>query len=110
MLKGSNFWGGLFVVAVLSTLIQPAALAAQFTTAEAFDINRFSPNGGLFETFYVTDTEPLGAMLESKLVSGDARVLLTETARGNLALLTDQMSFHHIAQGEANGQPWMVTF
>ncbi len=110
MLKGSKFWGSFFVVAVLSTVIQPAALAAQFTTAETFDINRFSPNGGQFETFYVTDSEPLGALLDSNLISAETRVLLTETATGKLAFLTDQMSFHHIAQGEANGQPWMVTF
>jgi hypothetical protein len=29
---------------------------------------------------------------------------------GRLAFLTDQMAYHHVAQGEMNGEPWMVSF
>jgi hypothetical protein len=29
---------------------------------------------------------------------------------GALALLTQQMSYHHLAQGEMAGEPWMVSF
>jgi hypothetical protein len=29
---------------------------------------------------------------------------------GRLALVTDQMAYHHVAQGEIAGEPWMVSF
>jgi hypothetical protein len=68
----------LLLVAALGSAMQAPALAVQFTTANTFDINRFSPNGGQFETFFVTETtayapkeafeaESLAAMAESDL-------------------------------------------
>jgi hypothetical protein len=33
-----------------------------------------------------------------------------EHPAGLLAFLTDQMVYHHVAQGETNGEPWMVSF
>lgn len=76
-----------------------------------FDISRFSNGGnGWFETFYVDQSEPLQAVLDQGRVAGDTRVLVFDTAAGKLALLTDQMSFHHIAEGRAGGKDWMATF
>lgn len=75
-----------------------------------FDIRRFSPNGGLFKTFDVEQTEPLQKVLQEGRVAQDTPVLVTETAAGNLALLTDQMVFHHLAQGRAGGKDWMAAF
>lgn len=76
-----------------------------------FDIERFSNAGnGWFETFYVTDTQPLSRALEAGNVAADTRVLVMQTAGGELALLTDQMAYHHLAQGRAEGQDWMATF
>jgi len=84
---------------------------AQATSADTFDIERFSTAGeGFFETFYVEETQPLQAALDEKQVAEDAAVLITETASGQLALLTDQMAFHHIAEGTAAGKDWMATF
>jgi hypothetical protein len=37
-------------------------------------------------------------------------VLVLETAAGQLALLQDQMAFHHIAEGRAGDKDWMATF
>lgn len=80
-------------------------------TADTFDINRYSTLGaGMFETFYVEQTQTLQRALEHELVSADTSLLVTNTAEGNLALIRDQMSFHHIAQGKANGLEWMATF
>lgn len=91
-----------------------AALAAQSKASAktpAFDINRFSRTPpGTFETFYVTETRSLRQALEAGTVKENMPVLITETARGKLALLTDQMVYHHIAQGNAGGKDWMVTF
>ena len=79
--------------------------------APGFDIERFSNAGnGWFETFYVEDTEPLRAALDAGRLSGDTRMLVIETAGGNLALVTDQMAYHHLAQGTAEGKHWLATF
>jgi hypothetical protein len=75
-----------------------------------FDITRFVANGGIFKTFYVEQTEPLKKVLQEGRVAEDTPVLVTETAAGNLALLTDQMVFHHLAQGRAGGREWMAAF
>lgn len=88
-----------------------AGLFSQITSAEEFDINRFSNAGeGWFKTFHVEDTLSLKDALESGMVNEDTAVLVTETAAGSLALITDQMAFHHLAQGTANGKDWMATF
>ncbi len=75
-----------------------------------FDIARFSSNGGIFKTFFVEQTEPLQKVLQEGRVAQDTPVLVTATATGNLALLTDQMVFHHLAQGRAGGKDWMAAF
>lgn len=84
---------------------------AQATSADTFDINRFSTAGeGWFETFYVEETAPLQMVLDEGTVGDETQVLVTETAGGQLALLTDQMAFHHIAEGTIAGKDWMATF
>lgn len=76
-----------------------------------FDISRFSSAGnGWFETFYVKETQPLSDALRGGTVAGETRLLVTVTAGGRLALLTEQMAFHHIAQGSAGGKDWLVSF
>ncbi len=76
-----------------------------------FDISRFSNAGnGWFETFYVKDTQSLNDALKAGKVAEDTRLLVTDTAGGKLALLTDQMAYHHLAQGSAGGKDWLVTF
>jgi hypothetical protein len=88
----------------------PVALSTN-TSADTFDIRRFNTAGyNMFETFHVTETEPLADALDRGRVNPSTMVLVTETAEGNLALLTDQMAFHHIAQGTAGGKDWMATF
>ena len=79
--------------------------------APGFDIERLSNAGnGWFETFYVEATEPLRTALEDGRLSGDTRMLVIETAGGNLALVTDQMAYHHLAQGTSEGKHWLATF
>jgi hypothetical protein len=76
-----------------------------------FDITRLNTeNYGAFEPFYVSDTLPLGKAFEEGRLASDTRLLVTETADGPLALLTDQMAYHHLAQGRAKGKDWMATF
>ena len=76
-----------------------------------FDINRFSNSGnGWFETFHVDRTRPLEDVLAAGEVAGETRLLVLETEAAPLALLIDQMGYHHIAQGQVDGKDWMATF
>ena len=80
-------------------------------TAGTFDIERFSNFGeGWFETFYVDETNKLRDVVDAGVLVDDTKLLITETAAGPLALVLDQMAFHHIAQGRAQGKDWMATF
>ena len=99
--------GGLTTLAMFFVVSQSAISQ----TAATFDINRYSTAGaGTFETFYVEQTQSLQAVLDSQIVTGDTEIMVTNTATGNLALVRDQMAFHHIAQGTADGLAWMATF
>ena len=111
MIKLSDLLCGFLAVAVVGSVMLGSALAGQFTTAETFDTNRLYEIGrDRYVPFDVTGTQPLRDLLEANAVRADTRILVTQTAAGSLALLTDEMSYHHIAQGNANGQDWMVTF
>ncbi len=63
-----------------------------------------------FDPFPVATTEPLKEALEAGKVGEETPVLLLARGNTRLALLTEQMSYHHIAQGELEGEPWMVSF
>jgi hypothetical protein len=79
--------------------------------ARGFDIKRFSNAGnGAFETFYLQKTEQLKDVLDQGRIAADTRVLVLSTAEGKLALITDQMAFHHIAEGIDRGKDWMAVF
>jgi hypothetical protein len=76
-----------------------------------FDITRFANvANGMFVTFYVTKTEALRDVLEAGRVAEDTRLLVTDTGGGKLALVMDQMAFHHSAQGRAGKKDWLATF
>lgn len=64
----------------------------------------------LFKPFEVKKTEPLRDVVKRGEVTEEREILMMENDRGGLALLTDQMSYHHIAQGEVEGKPWLVSF
>src|SRR6266446_4856807 len=110
-------WKAVLTAAV--SIIYPAAALAQAKMPEipdgpakpGFDISRFALTAvGTFETFYVKDTYPLKKVLDEGKVAADTRLLVITTAAGKLALITDQMTYHHIAQGQAHNRDWMATF
>ena len=57
-----------------------------------------------------SEAADLADALDDRAVAGDAGVLVIEVAGSKLALVTRQMAYHHVAQGELAGEPWMVTF
>ncbi len=76
-----------------------------------FDIDIARVGVGVrFEPFRVTETEPLQDAMSANKLQGDTRVLVMDHPAGLLAFVTDQMVYHHVAQGETNGEPWMVSF
>jgi hypothetical protein len=115
--------GSLATIAALATLL-PLPAASQGPARQpdpvdlpkgpakpGFDITRFANvANGTFVTFYVTKTEVLRDVLKAGRVAEDTRVLVTDTATGRLALLMDQMAFHHSAQGRAGNKDWLATF
>ena len=63
-----------------------------------------------FDPFPVSKMEPLKDALDAGQLREETAVLLLDRGDTRLALLTEQMSYHHIAQGELKGEPWMVSF
>ena len=43
-------------------------------------------------------------------VIDETTVVTFDVAGKTLVLVSSQMSYHHVAQGEIDGGPWMVTF
>ncbi len=63
-----------------------------------------------FDPFRVTSWESLADALEAGKVADETPLLVLTRGGKRLALLTTQMSYHHVAQGELAGEPWMVAF
>jgi hypothetical protein len=77
----------------------------------AFDVRRaLLVYGDIFAPFHVTATRPLQDALHSGDVQEDAPVLVAERDVATMVLLRRQLTYHHVAQGEAGGEPWMVSF
>lgn len=64
----------------------------------------------MFRPLAVQRTERLADALRSNWVRGETPLLALERDGAALALLTSQMIFHHVAQGEWNGTPFLATF
>ncbi len=75
-----------------------------------FDIDIARIGGGRFEPFLVSKTEPMQDAMSAGKLQDDTRLLVLDHPTGVLAFLTDQMTYHHVAQGEIDGEPWMVSF
>ena len=75
-----------------------------------FDARRaFFVRGDIFPPFRVRSTCPLRSALAGGALHADTPVVVTELCAAPVVLLRRQLAFHHVAQGEAAGQPWMVS-
>lgn len=78
---------------------------------EGFDAERaFLGSRPIFTPLKDPSFEPLDGALRRGEVAEDTPLLVFEAGGETLALVTAQMSYHHVAQGEMAGEPWMVTF
>ena len=85
------------------------ATTTKLTGAAIFDAKRaILSKRDMFRPLAVQRTERLADTLSGKSVRGETPLLEREGAA--LALLTSQMIFHHVAQGEWNGTPFLATF
>ena len=64
----------------------------------------------MFEPFHVESTQSLQRTLDKGDVAPDTPILALERDGGTLTLLTQQMAYHHVAQGEMAGESWLVSF
>ena len=98
----------------LAALLAVAALSATpafAQTAEDFDESRaFLNDEPMFDAFYPETYESLADVRRDGRVSDDTGLLVLRRGEMTLTLSTMQMSYHHIAQGELAGEPWMVSF
>ena len=95
-------------MALLALLVTTSAIAAQEVDFD-IEVARIGV-GGRFEPFVVENLEPLADALKAGRVQNDTRLLVSQHPAGRVALLTDQMTYHHVAQGSIAGEPWMVSF
>ena len=73
-----------------------------------FDVERACLRGpDVFQRFNVAAN---GLPLAKARLPDDERLLLFERNGQRRALLTRQMVYHHVAQGELAGEPYLVTF
>ena len=86
-----------------------SAQDTDFDTDFDIDIARIGV-GSRFEPFRVSETEPLQDAMSAGKLQSDTRLLVLDHPAGVLAFLTDQMAYHHVAQGQTDGEPWMVSF
>ena len=89
----------------------PAAAQEQMKAVPGFDPGRaiLHDTWG-FDPFRPTNFESLADALAARKVVEDTPLLVLTRGDTRLALLTTQMSYHHVAQGELAGEPWMVSF
>ncbi len=102
----------LAVSAALPVVSIPASGALQGQEAADFDIDRaYQVDSTVYAPFRVKNTRPLLRSLEEGELDGQTSLLVMDHPEaGRLALVTDQMAYHHVAQGEIAGEPWMVSF
>jgi hypothetical protein len=77
----------------------------------AFDVRRaLLVYEDIFAPFHVTATRPLQDALDSGDVRENTLVIVAQRDAATMVLLRRQLTYHHVAQGEAGGEPWMVSF
>ncbi len=101
-----------FPMAAAAGLLTLSAQELVTAGSEEFDANRAMLfDSTVYVPFQVTDEiRPLRDALSDGTLQDHAVLLIIEHSQQRLALVRDQMSYHHAAQGEIMGEPWMVSF
>lgn len=77
-----------------------------------FDFDRtIQINPSPFKAFDAgSENESLAQLIETGDVNPNQPLIVIDRSNGVLALDRQEMSFHHVAQGELHGEPWMIAF
>lgn len=101
----------LLFTATLVGLAASSAVAHAQTGAAEFDHSRaILRDASFFEPFYVEETLPLREALSNGTLRKDTPLALLHNEAGPLTLVMSQLMYHHLAQGEMEGEPWLVSF
>ena len=100
------------LVLILCVAADAASQEGQSIRANStFDLDRaLVYDSTIFEPFVVTETRLLSEALADGVVNEGSPLMIMEHEAGTLGFLMEQLAYHHIAQGEMAGEPWMVTF
>ena len=75
-----------------------------------FDVRRaLLVRGDIFAPFRVKTMRPLRAALERRVLRAGEPVVVAEWCAAPVVLLKQHLAFHHVAQGEIAGKPWLVS-
>ena len=86
-------------------------ITGEMSAAATFDAERaMLMKRELFRPLTVERTERLADALARRKVAADTQLLLLEREGEALALRTHEMIYHHVAQGELGGRPFVATF
>jgi hypothetical protein len=101
--RGSHLWPTLAFLTVFT--------ATDSLAQEGFDLDRaFILDSTANLPFYVTEIRSLRQALNEGTINEATALLVMEHEAGTLAFVVDQLAYHHIAQGDIDGEPWMVSF
>ncbi len=99
-----------FMATIIGLTGASSAAFAQTGAAE-FDHSRaILRDSAMFEPFYVEETIPLKEALANGTLWKDTPLALLHNEAGPLTLVMSQLMYHHLAQGEMEGEPWLVSF
>ena len=94
---------------VAGALAIPSALLSQ--AVPGFDIERaYVVDSTRFVPFVATESRSLRGALRADVIHEDTPLMVLDHRGGRLALSMEQMAYHHAAQGEFEGEPWLVSF
>ena len=111
-LRGAALPAAVLPAALALTVASPG-LSGQVADEGDFGEGRaWISDTTIFAPFHVTDDDigPLRDAVADGIVQPGTWLVIMGHDAGRLAMVMDQMAYHHVAQGEVSGEPWMVSF
>jgi hypothetical protein len=112
MRDGWSWWKRALTAIAALPIVSATSSPLQGQEAVDFDVDRaYQVDSTVYAPFRVENTRRLLTAVDEGELDGQTSVLVMDHPEaGRLALVTDQMAYHHVAQGEIAGEPWMVSF
>jgi hypothetical protein len=76
-----------------------------------FDLNRaVLQEKAFYPPAHITALHPLATLVNAGDLKPETALLLMEPGQAPVAFITPQLVYHHVAQGEVGGEPWLAAF